>query len=62
MTVKEEQVIKKRNAQHALQEIYQSEKKYVDKLTSIVEVSFDKKNRLKKYQKIYKNYYLIFWN
>ena len=40
MTVKEEETIKKRKAQHALEEIYQSEKKYVDKLNSIVEVSF----------------------
>ncbi|CAG5110040.1 Oidioi.mRNA.OKI2018_I69.chr2.g4491.t1.cds [Oikopleura dioica] len=37
MTVKEEQVIKKRKAQHALEEIFESEKKYVDKLNSIVE-------------------------
>ena len=40
MTVKEEETIKKRKAQHALEEIFQSEKKYVDKLNSIVEVSF----------------------
>ena len=39
MTIKEEETIKKRKAQHALEEIYQSEKKYVDKLNSIVEVS-----------------------
>merc|ERR1712003_508263 len=37
MTIKEEETIKKRKAQHALEEIYQSEKKYVDKLNSIVE-------------------------
>ena len=59
MTVKEEQVIKKRKAQHALEEIFESEKKYVDKLNSIVEVRIENHKNDIYFISLYKNYVIL---